>query len=344
MQTIHLINPLVDPFGGSENRVLELHRLLRDQAKLRVWSQEGLHPELGRRLDARLIEPRLLRLPLAGRFVFIGAYYRFGNWLRLTRPQDICVLLNTPEVDKLHRAMERLAAMGLAGKVRVAYASRWLRDAAGWPGEVLPSPIDLGRFRPSPRLPGAQNLLTIGRLSRDAEDKHHPEDPSLYRRWAQMGHRIRVMGGTCLASPQLRHPNIELLACGAETPEQFLRSLDVFFYRTHPRWREPSGRVVSEAMATGLAVICDKRGGYVEAMADGQEGLLFEETPDALAVMEQVAADPALRQRLGRGARARAEHDYSEESMGAMARWLLGPIGGGPSALRGSPAPGSRQV
>lgn len=323
MKTIHLINPLEDPFGGSENRVLEIYRLLRNQAKISVWSQEGLHADLKEKLNAKLIDPKRLALPLWGDFVFVGTYYHFGNWLRLTRPQRICLIHNTPEVEKLHRAIDRLSAMGLGGNLRIAYASKWLHDAAGLPGDVLPSPINLDRFRPATSPPNNGTVLTIGRLSRDVEDKHHPEDPLLYRHWADQGHLIRVMGGTCLSRVELQHPNIELLPCGAESPEQFLQSLDVFFYRTHPRWREPSGRVVSEAMAAGRTLVCDRHGGYVEEIIEGENGLLFDDSSAAIFAMETVSSRPDLRHQLGAAARAHAIRKYSDNSMQAVVSWLL---------------------
>ena len=64
------------------------------------------------------------------------------------------------------------------------------------------------------------------------------------------------MGGTVLRRyfpPAVPTPGLELLPSGIEDAASFLRTLDAFYYRTSPHWPEAAGRVVAEAMATGLA-------------------------------------------------------------------------------------------
>jgi glycosyltransferase involved in cell wall biosynthesis len=67
--------------------------------------------------------------------------------------------------------------------------------------------------------------------------------------------------------------------------------------------------VITEAMACRLPVVSTKLAGIPEMVADGETGLLVEPGDDrALAdAIAQLAADPALRKRLGEAGRLRAE-------------------------------------
>ncbi len=67
--------------------------------------------------------------------------------------------------------------------------------------------------------------------------------------------------------------------------------------------------VITEAMACRLPVVSTKLAGIPEMVADGETGLLVEPKDDqALAdAIAKLAADPALRERMGTAGRARAE-------------------------------------
>src|SRR5690606_34590192 len=139
------------------------------------------------------------------------------------------------------------------------------------------------RFQKSPAAE-ADQPFTVGRLSRDAMDKHHPDDPALYRMLASRGIRGRIMGGPCL-EPALRGvEGVELLAAGAEPATGFYRSLDVFLDRTGAS-TEAYGRVVAEAMATGLPVVAQARGGYAEVLENDVSGFLFHAQEAAYAAV-----------------------------------------------------------
>lgn len=86
-----------------------------------------------------------------------------------------------------------------------------------------------------------------------------------------------------------------------EEVEQLYRDADVFAF---PSFREPAGGVLYEAMRWGLPVISVKRGGP-DWIIDESCGLKLDcTTPEALAsdiatAVRLLAADPAMRQRLG---------------------------------------------
>jgi glycosyltransferase involved in cell wall biosynthesis len=208
-------------------------------------------------------------------------------------------------------------------EVEVMYASELTKRKAGnHPGYVQPSLIDLERFVPAPsKEPSA---FTVGRMSRANPKKHHSDDPRLYRRLVEEGCRVRIMG----PSPSLKEElggieAVTLLPMFAEEAHLFLQGLDCFFYRTSEGWSEPSGRVVTEAMACGLAVVCHESGGYAEVIEHGRNGFLFETQQEALEILLELKEDPALRERVGKEARRTAEELFSEAVRSEIVEFYL---------------------
>jgi len=145
-------------------------------------------------------------------------------------------------------------------------------------------------------------------MSRDVASKHHLEDPAVYAALAAAGVGVRLMGANCL-SDQLRGV-AELSPAGAQRPGDFLRTLDCFFYRTSERWLEAYGRVVFEAMACGLPVVCGRRGGYADYIVHGVNGFLFDTNEQAINLILRIRDDPSMRERIGRAARQTVEELY----------------------------------
>jgi glycosyltransferase involved in cell wall biosynthesis len=106
-------------------------------------------------------------------------------------------------------------------------------------------------------------------------------------------------------------PEVTLLPAGAQEPDVFLKGLDCFFYRTSDKYFEPSGRVVSEAMACGLPVVCHRRGGYSEYIEDRVDGFLFDTDAEAVEILLTLKADPALRKRVGQAARKKLDESLA---------------------------------
>jgi glycosyltransferase involved in cell wall biosynthesis len=71
---------------------------------------------------------------------------------------------------------------------------------------------------------------------------------------------------------------------------------------------EPFGLVIMEAMAMERPVVTSRLGGPGEIVRDGYEGVLVDPSnPEEIAAaLLRLAADPALRTRLGRAGRVRA--------------------------------------
>jgi glycosyltransferase involved in cell wall biosynthesis len=306
---IHLINPLWDIHGGSDWRTIEMYRALMASRRVHLWSRFTPAREFLHRYPVQLIRPWNGRFPIGGTFVFIGAYFRIGHWFKLAFPRRTILVYNTHQPDRLTKVLRRLQAWHRT-PVEIVYTSSLLRSLSDHPGPVIESPIDIAHFVPRGEVQRPTRRFTVGRLSRDVGTKHHEDDPAVYSALAAAGVVTRVMGGTCLRGLVQASAASGLMPAGAEAPVDFLQGLDCFFYRTSERWLEAYGRVVFEAMACGLPVVCGRRGGYADYIVHGVNGFLFDTTAEAVTLILKLRDDVALRERVGRAARQTVERLY----------------------------------
>jgi len=315
-RTLHLINPLENPSGGSEQRCLRLYELLSPHARVKLWSNGRVDAGIAARYPVRPLGEEG-PAPDGGTVVFIGWYKPPGSWLESLRADRTIMVFNTPGVRLLELACTELSARGHMPEL--VFASRWLQEASGRQGIVEQSPLDIQRFRPvSDQDAGLQpGGFCVGRLSRDVGGKHHPDDARLYQAMASKGLQVRLMGATVLRPILQRRPvsGIEILPEAAQPAEHFLRTLDCFYYRTNDEWREPSGRVVFEAMATALPVVVHRQVGAAELITHGENGFLFDTMEQAFAFIMRLSIDHELRYRIGEAARATVERWHGPEAV-----------------------------
>ena len=324
-RVIHLVNPLWDAHGGADLRAIDLYTLLRDVRPVQLWSEYGVDPAF-RHLDVRSIRP--WRHPRGGTVVLVGVYFRNGYWIRRTEADRIVVIYNTEQPDRLQKTLRRIGDR----PVQIAYTSEALRDITRQDLRqvlrdrrlldeelVLESFVDPSSFdavferRALERGRRGDGRFTVGRLSRDNPRKHHPSDPPFFEALAQRGMHVRVMGGASLRPIVASDPNVELLPAGAASSAEFLSTLDAFYYRTHPSYFEAFGRVVLEAMLCGVPVVAEERGGYAQYVRHGENGFLFCDPDEAMTQLDRLRADPSLRDRIGRAARATAERLFRDD-------------------------------
>ncbi len=321
MPLVHIINPLENANGGSEWHATSLFDLLAPVADVCLWANGNFDRDFIGRYPVRRIQSG--DFPKGGNLVFVGVYQGIGSWIHASNPRRIILIYNFVQPERLELAVKSLASVQGLPPVEISFVSDYLRRMTpGFEGPVNNSPLDLDRFS---NLARSGQSFTIGRVSRDEPEKHHPDDLALYRRLAAQECRVRILGGTCLADErsrgELSEQGIELLPTGAEAVEVFLQSLDVFYYRTDPGYKEAWGRVVLEAMASGLPIVAGPHGGYADAIVQEETGFIIDSAEQAQEVILRLRNDSRLREFVGSQGQAAAKELYSQESLSRIAEY-----------------------
>ncbi len=200
--------------------------------------------------------------------------------------------------------------------------------------------VDLERFSPDGSTldldgrcglpPSGADVVRVGLVATFARWKGHHVfleaiarlPPSLHVRAYVIGGPVYQTGKSEVSIEELRKASARLGIADRvgftgfiEDPAPAIRALDVVVHAsTEP---EPFGLAIAEGMACGRAVVVSAGGGAAELVTAGVDALTF--TPGdsgALArCIEQLAADAALRQRLGRAARATAERSFTRRRL-----------------------------
>jgi glycosyltransferase involved in cell wall biosynthesis len=317
----HLVGCFDDPHAGAERELVDLAAALAATRRVTLWSVLPPHPWYVQR-GVRPVQAFSGQFPQGGVLVWGGAHVAPGLWLRYARFERIIIQCNLAAWERLFTLIEVFRDT-VKQEPELVFVSSSLQLTAGLPGRMVHSPMDIQRFLQVGRSRGERSgPLTVGRVSRDAPDKHHPQDPMLYRMLAARGWRVRILGGACLAAELTGVAGVELLPAGAEDTVDFYRSLDIFFYRTGSTV-DAYGRVIVEAMASGLPVVAGSQGGYTEVMLPGTSGVLVDSQEAAWDALMQLGSDACLRAAMGQAGMQQADQVHGEAaSRAALAAYL----------------------
>jgi len=322
---IHIIANL-GKLGGSEHRALGLYEELSRHVRARIWSTVPPLPGFAERCPVETIDAAQGRYPGSGHLVFVGTYFEYGSWLKQCQAQRITICYNTDYPAGLIGRLVELEEIPTAFSLDFSFPSRRFHDAVGVAGWVEYPPVDTDRFRPGLTKSFRSGPIVIGRHSRDDRLKFHPNDPAFFRRLAGRGHKLFIMGGTCLTEALARKSPEDGITLLPETQGgivEFLDRLDCFIYRIHPHLYETGGTVILEAMAMGLPVVVfGERVGAAELIEHGRNGFIVETEEEALACIGQLANDPDLRRAIGEAARSTIIR-LMESQTGAMLDFYL---------------------
>jgi glycosyltransferase involved in cell wall biosynthesis len=239
---------------------------------------------------------------------------------------------DTPMVASLHVALGSgwrwmlPIARGLRAAREVTAVSddlaRRFRPLAGRAIRVIPTGVDLERFRPRSR--PASDVFTVGIAARFHPVKRHEDAIAALRllHARGVGCRLRLAGqGPQMAGIAALARGLDVEFCGdVLTMPEWLGALDAFLL---PSDHEGTPAALLEAMASGLPCIASAVGG-VPALV-GEAGLLVSRRdPAAIAdAIGRLVADRGLRERLSLAAMRRAA-DYSMDRQAAAYAALYG--------------------
>ena len=193
------------------------------------------------------------------------------------------------------------------------------------PVELIPFGVDLARFRQRAVETNSSQPLTIGFIGRMLPGKGLPLLGQALQLLAQENWRALFVGDGPERSAVARQiaaaglqPRVTMTgAVDYEIVPDYLQQIDVLVVpsQTTPKLREQFGRVIVEAMASGVCVVGSDSGAIPEVI--GPAGLIFPEgQPEALAeCLRKLINAPQLRQELAQAGRRRVEENYTWEKV-----------------------------
>jgi glycosyltransferase involved in cell wall biosynthesis len=315
---IHIVSRF-DGIGGTEFHAASLAAALRPLAQVKLWADEAT--AAAPRYGAQAINTFGGAFPRGGILIMVGTHLHPGLWLDHARPERLVVICNLFSAQRIFAFLSTLERPTLP-VADLAFMSQMLQQAIGLPGRISPTLIDLERFHPSRRQPTER--FTIGRHSRDDPLKHHPDDASLYAMLGWAGAETRLIGASHLQGALSGTPRLQVFPVGWQAPDDFLAGLDCFYYRTHPAWTEAGGRVVMEALASGLPVVAHPGGGYAEWIVEGENGFLAATQEGLYERLLELKTTPATATHLSQNARKSAVLLCGGERRATYLNWLLG--------------------
>ncbi|MEM8597536.1 MAG: glycosyltransferase [Pseudomonadota bacterium] len=240
----------------------------------------------------------------------VGLARRFGGPpFSLTLHGDLAVYGRDHGVKIAEAALVTVVSQPLVAQIQAFDPARSV--------PVIPMGVDTERFRPAPRRERAADSLHVVSISRLNWIKGHRFALEAIASLGEAGQGITyaIAGDgeergaieAQIARLGLAERVQVLGPIGEDAVIDLLHSADAFAL-TSIGQGEATPVAVMESMACGLPVICSRIGGTPDMITDAEDGYLVEqEYVSAIAErLAALAADPALRARLGAAARARA--------------------------------------
>jgi len=175
--------------------------------------------------------------------------------------------------------------------------------------------IDTDRFNTARRPRAHDGSTVIGKLASDQAVKFPPNLPKIIRQVDDTyGEPVsyEIVGGRKYYPKfSYRYPTYVAPDFGSKPAPDFYASWDILLYLTTPEYTETWCRVVTEAMASGLAIVAEKKGAIPEQIDHGDNGFLCETDDEFVDCCVKLADDPEFRYQMGMAARDKACREFS---------------------------------
>jgi glycosyltransferase involved in cell wall biosynthesis len=217
-------------------------------------------------------------------------------------------------------AVMRVAHTVVAGN---DYLARRARQAGARHVEVVPTAIDLDRYRDLPAAPPSQ-AATIGWIGIPL-NAHYLTivEPALRAVAAQASIKLHVVGAPM--PPELGSIPAESFPWSEDSEIARISAFDIGVMPLHdtPWERGKCAYKLLQVMAAGKPVIASPVGANVQVVRHGVNGFLANTTEEWTDALRTLAADPDLRQRMGAQARGTVEDQYSTALVGPRLAAIL---------------------
>lgn len=240
------------------------------------------------------------------------------------------VLPHVPRLAAAGRFFEARLAPQLYRRTAVVTLSessrREIVGMLGLPAErvtVVPPGID-GRFTPGgersdhPLLVAVGRLVPVKRLERlvDAAAALVPAHPTLEVLVVGEGYERPALEEAIAAAGMTGNVRLVGRLPADELVDLYRRAWAVVSTSAREGW----GMTLTEAAACGTPTVASRIAGHLDAVEDGDSGLLFDSHDDLVAALDQVIRDDLLRERLGKGALEQARRfSWEQTAAGTLA-------------------------
>ena len=225
-------------------------------------------------------------------------------WLGDTSPANaVAARLKRP--GSVGRVVAGAAAATVGNDFLAAYARGFSPRV-----HVIPTTLDVEEYRPRPH--PARDLVRVGWSGSPTTSVHlRAIEPALRRMLDELPVELVVVGDPRFRLPGA--PRVIVKAWQAETEIDEVSSFDIgLMPLPDDDWsRGKCGFKALLAMSLGVPAVVSPVGVNTEIVADGQNGLLADGTDGWVEAVGRLAADPALRERLGAAGRATVVDRYS---------------------------------
>jgi len=185
-------------------------------------------------------------------------------------------------------------------------------------GRLIRGAFDLAEFGYQPKPRDLHGVFNVCRISRAAVEKFPPHSWSIYEQ-IPMCRALALGFGPAVEAVTGEPPCwVNCFPAGSLNTLDVLRSAHAFVMPSACFENWP--RVGLEAMAAGVPLVVDNRGGWREMIRHGETGFLCDSPEDFVRYASTLAADESLRLRVAQAARAAVEHFADPATIGAA--WL----------------------